>query len=59
LIHAAKDYGAFVRGAIESGLKGGDEVLACSDELTMEEIVRIWGEGEEGSVVVVAVPRRR
>jgi hypothetical protein len=51
MIHVAKDYGAFVRGAIESGLKGGDEVLACGDELTMEQIVDIWGQGEDKRVV--------
>jgi hypothetical protein len=48
MIHVNKDYGAFVRGAIESGLKGGDEVLACGDELPMEDVVRIWQEGEAG-----------
>ncbi|KAJ9115148.1 hypothetical protein QFC24_007059 [Naganishia onofrii] len=44
LLHAAADYGAFVRGAIESGVPAGGEVLACGDELTPVELAEQWGQ---------------
>jgi hypothetical protein len=47
LLHAAADYGAFVRGAIESGVPAGGEVLACGDELTPVELAEQWGQGEQ------------
>lgn len=46
LIDCGSDYGAYVRGAIESGLEGGAEVLACPQEITMPEFAEIWGQGE-------------
>lgn len=57
LIDCGSDYGAYVRGAIESGLEGGSEVLACRQEITMPEFAEIWGQGEpaylcSGSIVI-------
>lgn len=46
LIDCGSDYGAYVRGAIESGLEDGSEVLACRQEITMPEFAEIWGQGE-------------
>lgn len=46
LIDCGSDYGAYVRGAIESGLEDGSEVLACREEITMPEFAEIWGQGE-------------
>lgn len=47
LLHAAADYGAYVRGAIESNVPVGGEVLACGDELTPVELAERWGQGEQ------------
>ena len=46
LLHTAADYGAYVRGAIESNVPVGGEVLACGDELTPVELAERWGQGE-------------
>jgi hypothetical protein len=53
LIDCGSDYGAYVRGAIESGLEGGSEVLACRQEITMPEFAEIWGQGESPRLVVL------
>ncbi|KAJ9110420.1 hypothetical protein QFC19_001545 [Naganishia cerealis] len=46
LIHTRRDYGAYVLGALESGkvdaLKG--EVLACAEEIAVEDVAKQWGE---------------
>ncbi|KAJ9125650.1 hypothetical protein QFC22_000612 [Naganishia vaughanmartiniae] len=47
LLHSAADYGAFVRGAIESDIPAGGEVLACADELTPVQLAEQWGQGEQ------------
>jgi hypothetical protein len=40
------DFGVWVREAIESPSFGpGSEVLAASEELSLEEMARQWGEG--------------
>ncbi|KAG7529895.1 hypothetical protein FFLO_05343 [Filobasidium floriforme] len=44
LIDCGSDYGAYVRGAIESGLEDGSEVLACRQEITMPEFAEVWGQ---------------
>lgn len=44
---ASGDFGAWVREAIESPAFGpGSNVLACSEELTLDEMARQWSEGE-------------
>jgi len=44
LIHCARDYGAYVRGAIESEMTSG-KVLACGDEITPSELAELWSKG--------------
>lgn len=47
LIDSDSDYGAFVRAAIESPELGpGSEVLACSEHVTFEDLVKTWSESE-------------
>lgn len=42
------DFGVWVREAIESPSFGaGSEVLAAAEELTVSEMARQWGEGED------------
>ena len=45
LVDTQEDYGAYVRAAIEK-YGAGSETLACAEEITMEEIAKIWSEGE-------------
>ncbi|KAJ9106020.1 hypothetical protein QFC19_003356 [Naganishia cerealis] len=43
LLDAAGDYGAFVRGAIETDVPAGGEVLACGDQITPVQLAEQWG----------------
>jgi hypothetical protein len=48
LLATKEDYGAYVRAALEDeklSTEGGD-VLAASDELTVDELVKQWSEGD-------------
>jgi len=47
LLNTSKDFGTFARLAIESPESGaGGNVLACAEELTLDEVVQQWNEGE-------------
>ncbi|ORY57685.1 NmrA-domain-containing protein [Leucosporidium creatinivorum] len=47
LLNTSRDFGAFARLAIESPEFGeGSNVLACVEELTLEELVQQWNEGK-------------
>jgi len=46
LINCAGDYGAYVRGAIESDAPVGSEILACAEEIDMQTVVDTWAQGE-------------
>lgn len=47
LLATKEDYGAYVRAALEDEklVKEGGDVLAASDELSVEEMVKQWSEG--------------
>jgi len=46
LIDCGRDYGAYVRGAIETDAAVGSEILACADEIDIQTVVDTWAQGE-------------
>jgi hypothetical protein len=53
MIDCGTDYGAFVVGTIESKddvLPEDKQVLAVGDEVEIDEVVRVWTEGEWSGV---------
>lgn len=44
VINCGRDYGAWVRGALEADISPGSEVLACGEELTGSQMAQQWGE---------------
>ena len=45
LIDCGSDYGAYVRGAIESDVEVGGEVLASREEVDPTTMAEVWSQG--------------
>lgn len=46
VMDVSNDYGAYVRGAIESNVENGTEVLTIGEDISFAEMADIWGQGE-------------
>ncbi|KAF7974014.1 hypothetical protein HWV62_13521 [Athelia sp. TMB] len=57
--NCARDYGTFVRGAIESDVAAGGEVYAYSENMTFEEMAKQWGETTGHHAAFFSAPREQ
>jgi len=55
MIHLGRDYGAFVRGAIENNVEAGTDIHACGDQLSVNDLVEIISKATGKTVKLNAI----